>query len=182
MKTVGLVFFIQAIFLTACVGDSNSPVGESYVNVGDMVPDFAVAAANDLNGGEGFESPGFFIENQSLLVFFVTWCPDCWRELPFVQYANEKIPQLNVAAINWGEPKGTVVDYLAENEFTMPAYLDPGGSIFKLFASKTIPRIYLIDEEGKVVWMAIENLHYGNFTEAKGDQFNELIKSKLNLQ
>ena len=40
----------------------------------------------------------------------------------------------------------------------MPFYLDPDRQVFSLFANNTIPRIYLINRENVVTWMAIEDM------------------------
>ena len=40
----------------------------------------------------------------------------------------------------------------------MPFYLDPNEKVFSLFANSTIPRVYLVNRENIVTWMAVEQM------------------------
>ena len=40
----------------------------------------------------------------------------------------------------------------------MPFYLDPDKKVFSLFANSTIPRVYLVNPENIVTWMAVEQM------------------------
>lgn len=175
---------IPVMFMAACVWENNGKKQENNVVAGDRVPAFEVTGSQVVTNGHAFVSPDVFEGKKTLLVFFVVGCPDCKRELPYVQYAMTELSGLGlkVIAIGRGETYGNVVNYWTENDFTMPAYLDDEDwTIFRLFASAIVPRIYLIDEEGTVVWVGIENLGYGDFTEENGDKFVDLVKEQLKL-
>ena len=45
--------------------------------------------------------------------------------------------------------------YNEKKKFTFPLYPDPKREVFSLFADKSIPRSYLIDKEGKVIYATL---------------------------
>jgi peroxiredoxin len=129
----------------------------NYVGVGDVVPAFT---ASDDKGGT-FSSSGF-AGKRSLLLLFVSSCGDCRKVLPVI---NNEIwpwmkdnPGYQLITISRDEPAQEVAGHWSDNKYTMPAYLDPGRKIFSLFANRTIPRLYIINEEGIIEWMAVEKL------------------------
>lgn len=67
-------------------------------------------------------------------------------------------PKFLLVTISREESAETVTRYWKDNRFTMPFYLDPKRSAFELFANNTIPRIYIIGPDTKVVWMSVESL------------------------
>ncbi len=157
---------IIAVMMLSCISEDAPDGGDgSRVKEGDMVPEFAI---------DDFSSPEDFIGNKSLLVLFNSGCPDCQREMPFIDYACRNLPGLQAVAISRDESL-TVWDY------PMQYYPDPDRAVYNLFAEHTIPRIYLIDETATIVWMAVEDLGYGAFSPEKGDIFNALITNKLNI-
>jgi thioredoxin-related protein len=45
--------------------------------------------------------------------------------------------------------------YNERKKFTFPLYPDPKREVFSLFAEKSIPRAYLFDKEGKLVYASV---------------------------
>jgi thiol-disulfide isomerase/thioredoxin len=91
----------------------------------------------------------------SLIVFFATWCPGCQMELPHVQALYEKYGKSGkIAIVGFArEQTSADVDSLWQQQaFTFPAYPDPQREIYALFAKQTIPRCYLFDASGKLVY------------------------------
>ena len=126
------------------------------VEEGDRIPQFSAVGID----GSNFNSASF-TGKRSLLVLFVTTCPDCQRELPVINRIYDIVkdnPDILVLGISRGEDRSVIQDYWADAGFSIPAYLDPDRSVFDKFANSTIPRIYIIDENGIVEWMAIEKL------------------------
>jgi thiol-disulfide isomerase/thioredoxin len=133
---------ILALVLVSCIGEGAPADDGSRVRVGDPVPQFGV---------DDFVSPGDFLGRKSLLVLFNTGCPDCQRELPVIDAACRELPDMQAIALSRDE-NVTAWGYV------MTPYPDPARAVYNLFAEHTIPRVYLIDETGTVVWMAIEKL------------------------
>jgi len=150
--TIGLAM----ICLSCIKEDESSTEVINSVEVGDLVPDFNVSDGI----GNTFNS-SFFIGKRSLLVLFSTTCGDCQRELPKVNRIWEELrddPFYKVITIAREQNKEITDKYWMDEDFTMPKYLDPDRSVFSLFANSTIPRLYIINEEGVIEWMAIEEL------------------------
>jgi len=149
-----IALFVSLITIS-CIGDDNDDI-INYVGIGDSVPVFS---AEGVDGGS-FSSISF-TGKRSLLVLFATTCPDCQRELPIINRIYDAVkddPNILVLGISRAEDRSAIQEYWVTAVFSIPAYLDPDRSIFDKFANSTIPRIYIIDENGVIEWMAIEKL------------------------
>ena len=136
----------MTLLLFSCIKDDENET-INYINVNSQIPTFAV----EDTAGNTFSSKQF-IGKQSLLVFFGTYCPDCKQVLPVIEEVWKELkddPRFLLVTISRKE---------TENQFTMPFYLDTRGEVFSLFANNTIPRIYIINPDNEVVWMAVESL------------------------
>ncbi len=157
--------------LTACTIDGGSTETQviNHINVGDTVPSFTVSNTNGT-----FSSPDGFTGKTSVLILFNTECSDCKREMPKVYSLWKKIndnPAYQVVAIARDQTSEDVADNWIYG--AMGYYPDPDRSIYNKFANMTIPRIYIIDAESKVVWMAIEELLNDSNVEMTAEQFEE---------
>jgi peroxiredoxin len=158
-KCIILLFSAIVAAFVSCIKEGDDIPDEiiNYVGVGDAVPAFTV---DDDKGGT-FSSSGF-AGKRSLLVLFVSTCGDCQKVLPVIN--NEVWPWVKdnpgyqLITISRDEPAQEVASHWADNKYTMPAYLDPGRKVFSLFANRTIPRLYIINEERVIEWMAVEKL------------------------
>ena len=157
-KGIILLLIIMVCAAQGCVKSDKSDDGiENYVKVGSKIPEFTVLSAD----GETIFNSLQFNGKSGLLVFFVTTCGDCAVAMPVIQKVWEGLrsnPDFIMAAISRDETAETVIGHWDDEKFSMPAYLDPGREVFAMFANSTVPRIYLINPEGKVTWMAIEKL------------------------
>lgn len=173
MKTTFIIVLaLFSLYLSSCVKDKEQDDKiENYINAGDKLPGFTVKNA----AGEGLNSEE--LKGQvTLLVFFMTTCSDCQRELPGIEEIWKKLKGktgFRLAAISREEAVSTVNKYWSKNEFTMPFYLDPTREVFSLFANNTIPRVYLVNQENIVTWMAIEEI------ELTTDQLIEKIEKLI---
>jgi len=158
LKVSVLLFLPLFMVFTGCIKDDDENEETiNHVKVGDAVPSFTV---QDGYGRRFITSD--FREKRSILLFFHTGCKDCQRELPIIEAAWKEIkadPHLQLVAIGRAESKADINKYWDANGLTFSTFLDPDKSVYNLFANNTIPRIYIVDEEGKVVWMAIEKFN-----------------------
>ncbi len=86
--------------------------------------------------------------------FWATWCPPCRAELKQVQQRiidRFKGEEFVFLPISRGETQETVAAFREAQGYTFPMGLDPNKEIYSLFASMTIPRNFIIDQEGKIV-------------------------------
>ena len=142
-----LVLILLGVFtLTACEKDSEeSSQSTANVKVGDTVPEFR------LNSSDGNEVLSSSLDGRVyILSFFDTRCPDCVEEIQVLQRIYDKyhavVPVLNVPR---SQTKEDVQAYWDEKGLTMPFHTSD-DNLYYQFANKTIPRTYVVDDEGKV--------------------------------
>ncbi|GHT67514.1 thioredoxin [Bacteroidia bacterium] len=128
---------------------SEEPDTTSIIVKGDTAPYF------ELVDGQGAKVTFDFLKGSySLLVFFATWCPYCCLELPEVQKVYDEYgsrPDFKVLTIGRKQDPNTLTEFFKTNNYTLPVYADTAGEAFHLFAKRSIPRTYLIDNQGVVV-------------------------------
>ena len=139
------------LLLPACGSRSTSATEEepTLVKAGDQAPDFTV---------ELFDGSHVTLSSLRgkvvLLNFWATWCPPCREELKHVQtqiidrFAGRDFVFLPISR---GEKRETVAAFRDKTGYTFPMGLDPGQTVYDLYASNFIPRNFLIDRTGRVV-------------------------------
>ena len=143
MKRLIVIFSLIGI-LTACINDDNTGAD---VKVGDSLPSFEVVM-NDGSVMTDAELRG----NISLLMFFHPSCPDCQQALPIVQTIYDEYTTKGVVFSLISRECGNdeVSVFWEKNGLKMPYSAQTDRSIYELFASSLIPRIYISDENGSV--------------------------------
>ena len=143
MKRLIVIFSLIGI-LTACINDDNTGAD---VKVGDSLPSFEVVM-NDGSVMTDAELRG----NISLLMFFHPSCPDCQQALPIVQTIYDEYTTKGVVFSLISRECGNdeVSVFWEKNGLKMPYSAQTDRSIYELFASSLIPRIYISDENGTV--------------------------------
>ena len=148
MKKMGLiVMFALLAFVCRAQDDSNADL----VKVGDAMPAFTIVSDN------GTKTSSSEFQGKVLLVnFFATWCPPCQKELASVQkelwpkYKDNK--DFVMLVIGREHSDADLKVYNERKGFTFPLYPDKNRSIFAAFAKNLIPRSYVIDKSGKIIF------------------------------
>lgn len=114
----------------------------------ELAPDFTL---KDLNGKE--VSLKDFKGKNVYLNFWATWCPPCKAEMPEIEklYQETKDSDLVILAIDIGEDKKTVSDFISENKYSFNVLLDEKNEIANIYGVSSIPLSLFIDKEGYVV-------------------------------
>jgi len=91
-----------------------------------------------------------------LIDFWATWCPPCRAEVPHVVETYKKLHDkgFEVIGISLDQNKEALVEFTKKNSMTWPQYFDGKGwenSISKKNGIDSIPAMWLIDKQGKVV-------------------------------
>ena len=143
IRTLKWMVFFLCISLSACITEDEEMESGNNLEVGDRIPSFSVV----MNDGSRVEDEDLLGE-VSLIVFFNTACKDCQQELPVIQRFYEAFSQYPLLCISREEGEASVSAYWQKQEFTMPYSAQQDRRVYQLFASHTIPRIYVVDEEG----------------------------------
>ena len=122
------------------------------------LPAFAAPQKADAISGISSEKVLDIVKaNKGKLVFinfFATWCPPCREELSHVQqqaidrFAGEEFVFLPISR---GEERAAVEAFRAKTGYAFPMGLDTDETIYKRYATRFIPRNFLIDRTGRVV-------------------------------
>jgi peroxiredoxin len=68
---------------------------------------------------------------------------------------------VNVVAVNVADKPDAAAAAIREAKVSYPMLVDPAGSYFSQVATQQLPRIYLLDPTGKVLWLDVQ---YSTFT------------------
>ena len=169
-KAIILFLFISNILFSQNIDEGT---GVSKLKIGDKAPDFEFV---DLDG----KSINFnqFKGKYVLINFFATWCAPCVKEMPLIENEIWKSHKNNddfiILSFGRGHSNEEVKKFISEKGFTFPIYSDQNKMIFNLFALSFIPRNYIIDKNGIVIYSE------GGFRpeefEKMKNKINELLK------
>ncbi|MDR2120022.1 MAG: TlpA family protein disulfide reductase [Tannerella sp.] len=123
------------------------------VAIGDAMPAFVITA------DDGTQTTSAQFRGKVVLVnFFATWCPPCRTELAEMEkklWPEYKDREDFVLLVIGREHSGAEVEkYGAERGLSFPLYPDKDRKIFAAFARQLIPRSYLTDKQGKIIFIA----------------------------
>lgn len=134
----------------ANLADANQPA----VNTGDTLPAFLLA---DLNGEA--HSPASLAGRPAVINFWATWCKPCELEMPLLQAASERYPQIAVIGINSGETEAAIRPFVAKYDITFSVWLDTENKITDRLKIIGLPTTYFMDAQG-----VIQAVHLGQLT------------------
>lgn len=157
------VFIVQLLF-------GQEQDSTTLTQVGQTVPNFSVTTLDGKNiSMEG--SRGKVI----LINFFATWCPPCMAEMPRLEgdvWKKLKDKGFFVICIGREHTKEELEVFQRDKGFSFSIAPDPERAVYRLFATQNIPRNYLIDRSGRIVYQSM------GYTP---EEFNVLIKAIMNV-
>ena len=124
----------------------------TLINAGDVAPDFTVEMLNS-----GKVTLSALQGKPTLLIFWATWCPPCRLELSKLQehIIDRYGDKINVLPISRGEERAKVEEYISKMGYTFAVGLDGDQSIYRKYATNYIPRCFVIDAKGKVLYSGV---------------------------
>lgn len=143
----------------------------TLIHAGDEAPDFTVEM---LDGSK--QTLSALRGKVVLVTFWATWCPPCRQEMAHMQkgvidhFAGK---DLVVIPISRGETRATVESFIQKMGYTFPVGLDHDKSIYQKYATNYVPRSFVIDREGKVVYVAV------GYDEVVAEEINAAINASL---
>lgn len=146
---------VVAWLIMGCISDGRETSEQTtLVRVGQSAPDFTVEMLDgedirlrDLRG------------RVVMLTFWDSECPDCRSEMAVAQ--ERIVERMKVAGVHYlpifrGYERQAVADFCASKGYTFPVGLDPRKAIYNLYATKYVPRTFLIDQQGVIRYIYVE--------------------------
>lgn len=128
----------------------------TLIHVGDTPPDFTVEML------DGRKIKLSALKGKVVLLnFWATWCPPCMHEFMVIPekilkpFEGEDFVFLPISRQEKREIVTKKMMQLKEKGIGFPVGLDPERKIYSLYAKQNIPRNFLINKEGKVVYASI---------------------------
>ncbi len=91
-------------------------------------------------------------KKPALLVFWATWCGYCAKELPDLKMFNQKYyDDIQVVAVDSGESKQTIADYIQKENINFLMLLDEQRKIWNQYLVRGTPAHFLIGKDGKII-------------------------------
>lgn len=156
MKQIFLLLVIAVGLMTSCLGklEENAKVTD-IVSVGQRLPDFTVTTSDS-----SLVSSGNLRGHASVIVFFSTQCKDCQRALPALQNVYNKYKaRVTFVCISRAQSGNDVAAYWQAQGLNMPYSAQTDRSVYALFATAGIPRVYVSDNNGIVRAIYVEKVN-----------------------
>jgi len=145
------IMLIILIFASFAFGDDYA--ASTLTKTGQKAPLFSVTTL------DGIDFSSKSLKGKVVLLnFFATWCGPCMAELPEVEkeiWSKFQLDDLIVLAIGREHNEKELKEWNNKKKFTFYIAPDPDRNIYSKFATKYIPRTYLIDKRGKIVFQSI---------------------------
>ena len=145
---------LATLFLAvSCIKDEKfTHENTTLVNVGSLAPDFEVEL---LDGGKRRLSD--MRGKVVMLIFFSAECPDCHAQFAEIErLVAESEPSFEVLAISRGDSPALVKEFQQEYNIAFPLGIDPHKTIYSLYATRYVPRCFLIGRDFKVKGLTVE--------------------------
>ena len=150
MKTKTLTLCLS-LFIASVLAASEEDEA-TLIKVGQAAPEFKVTTV----AGNVFDMKD--AKGKVVLVnFFATWCKPCMQEIPRLQaeiWNRFKGTNFTMVAVDRGEKEDIVRAFQKKRAFEFPIACDTNQAVYAKFATKFIPRNFLVDAKGIVVYQA----------------------------
>ena len=155
IAVVWSVVVCMVMIAQSCISDGNESADETtLVKIGQQAPDFTVEM---LDGSRVrlSELRGEVV----LLTFWDPECPACRNEMAAAP--SSIVNRMRAACVNYlpisrGYDRKTIEDFCANNGYEFSVGLDPDKAIYSLYATKYVPRSFLIDKRGVIRYLYVE--------------------------
>jgi thiol-disulfide isomerase/thioredoxin len=173
-RTLTIISVLSLVLIAACSQKEKAeptPEETTLTEVGQLAPDFRVET---LDGGSFSLSAH---RGRVVLVnWFATWCGPCKEEMPYLQnevWERFRGADFAMVSVAREETLQVVQPFVAKFQVTWPFALDPERKAYAQYADAFIPRNYIIDREGKILFQS------QGFERPEFDQMIAIIAKEL---
>ncbi len=148
---MSLLYFLFLLLPFAAIAQQDE---STLIKIGDTVPQFSF----EIEKGKMVNIKDY--KGKLILInLFATWCPPCNEELPLVQKQiwEKHNDNEGFAFFVFGREEGwdKLIPYKEKKGFTFPILPDADRNIFKQFATQSIPRNIIVNQEGKIIYQSV---------------------------
>ncbi len=137
---------------------------EVGTEIGMQAPEFTLVNMNNQE-----VSLSDYLGQKVFLNFWASWCPPCREEMPDMQKMHEEYgTEIAVLAVNIGENKSTVANFMMQNGLDFPVLLDNSKSTAQNYLVRAIPTTFILDEDGIIIEKTFGALSYQKMLELSG--------------
>lgn len=90
-------------------------------------------------------------KENTLLVFWATWCHFCVKEIPVLEELVKEYDNLSVVMINEGDSKEKVAEFEKANNMTLNSFIDEKSVYAQKFGISGFPSIIFLAEDLEVI-------------------------------
>lgn len=166
MRILSLAISILFVASLAWAGEKKAP--KTYTKVGDKTPVTQVTTID----GKKLNFSGKVV----VMSLFATWCPPCRQEMPELEklwQKHSKNKDLILCAVGREETKKELAPFKKRFKLSFPLAGDPKREVFSKFAKSSIPRLYVLDRQGKIIYQSI------GFDHKEFDKMISLLEKEL---
>ena len=112
----------------------------------------------ELSNLDGFKEKLSDYEGQVVFLnFWATWCGPCRSEMPSmeVMYNELKDDGFVILAVDLGESRSTVQEFVDEYELTFPVVLDETNAVGGMYDARSIPTTYIVGRDGNIIGRSV---------------------------
>lgn len=135
---------VALLVLSAC-GSDKPP---ARLNIGDVAPGFQTVHSD----GTPAQFPVAWAGKPLVIRFWADWCKYCEGEMKAIEVVYQRLKPrgLEVIAVNAGQDKKTVVEFMRKLGVSYPALMDENSAIARRYGVVGLPTTYFVDAKGVV--------------------------------
>lgn len=111
-----------------------------------------------------------------VLIFWASWCGPCRLEMPelrsFYKRYHTHPDQFEFLAVSLDDNRAAAAGFATQVKIPFPVLLDPTGKVAKSYSVVEIPTVFVVDENGKIVFGRV----------GYSDMLKYLLASKLGIK